>query len=148
MVPASIAGFVHLHLAAPCRELRVVGKEVLVDEKTFRSQPVIWAPKTQPHSSRARKMPRTRLSGARYWGSYVLQKRIEQAAHRIDGHKRRLPEGRKASASARALAREHYILLPEDGRVTYVRPLSRARTRLRRISRKRNVRCRPWIWRH
>jgi len=126
VVPASIAGFVHLHLAALWRDLRVVGKEVLVDEKTFRQPRENWAtgggPSHPKNGRRARKMPRTRLSGARYWGSYATQKRIEQAAHRIDGHKRHLPEGRKASASARALAREHYILLPEDGRITYVRP--------------------------
>lgn len=124
MVPTNIAGFVHLHIAALWRDLRVVGKEVFVDERTFRSQREAWGDtgEGQRKHRKARKMPRTRVSRAKYWGSYAVQKRIERAAHRIDGHKRRLPEGRKASQAARSLAREHFLLLPEDGRVTYVRP--------------------------
>ena len=47
---------------------------------------------------------------------------IQRAAHRIDGHRRVLPEGQRASDAARKLAREHFIILPSEGSITYVRP--------------------------
>lgn len=127
IVPPDIAGWVHIHLAALWRDLRVVGKEILVtsEERNQPPSPVVLEPdrgREKKKQRRSKKMPRTRKTGAKYWGTYAMQKRIQKATHRVDGFKRNLPEGHKASAEARALARKHLILLPEDGRITYVRP--------------------------
>ena len=63
------------------------------------------------------------LTGWREWSSEDERRRILRVAHKVAGHRRRLPDGWQPSERAQELAEKSGIFLPPG--MTYVRPFVR-----------------------
>jgi hypothetical protein len=126
-------------LAAVWHDLRVQGERSIRPARSFTDQRRKAKPEGRgrqgPHRPKGRgfrviphRPPEddgAELTGWREWSSEDERRRILRVAHKVAGHRRRLPDGWQPSERARELAEKSGIFLPPG--MTYVRPFVRGK---------------------